>query len=109
MRRLLPLLVLAFAGCAKVTMNVACATTATGVAFALSGSTVGATALSMLGGIATKGGLMASAGAAATPTSATMTYEYLPIFGADGGSLTCSQPPDNTVVVTSPPAQILQK
>jgi hypothetical protein len=92
--------------CAKVTMNVACAPTATGVSFALAGSTVGATALSMLGGVVTKAGLMASVGS--TPsTSASMTYEYLPIFGSDGGSLTCSQPPETTVVVTSPPAQVI--
>ncbi len=108
MRKLWVVPLLLVLGCAKVTMNVSCAATATGVAFALSGSTVGATALSMLGGVATKAGVMAAPNEP-QPTSATMTYEYLPIFGADGGSLTCSQPPQTTVVVTSPPASVIRQ
>lgn len=97
-------------GCAKVTMNTVCPTSSTGVSFALSGSTVGATALSMLGGIATKAGVMASPDAAAAPTTnASMTYEYLPIFGADAGSLTCTQPPPPPgIFAPGPPPQIVR-
>lgn len=108
MRRLwvVPLLVI-LAGCATVTLNTTCPATSTGVGFALAGSTVGNTALSMLNTAAAGGMLAARAGAATSTTNATMTYKYLPIFGADSGSLTCTQPPATTTVVTSPPAQIL--
>ena len=53
------------------------------------------------------GGMLGPKGTAPAPTSATMTYNYLPIFGADSGSLNCIQAPANTIVVTSAPASIV--
>lgn len=103
-------IVLAFAlmGCAQVQLTAQCPAASTGVGFALAGSTVGNQVLSMLGNMGQTAGLMAHAATAASPTtSATMTYSYLPIFGADSGSLTCVMPPQQTVVVTSPPASIV--
>jgi hypothetical protein len=101
-------LILAFAlmGCATVNMSTSCPANSTGVGFALAGSTVGNTALSMLGTAAAAGMLAPKAGVPAA-TTATMSYHYLPIFGADSGSLNCVQPPTQTVVVTSPPASIV--
>ena len=95
-------------GCATVTLNTSCPSTSTGVAFALAGSTVGNQVLSMLGSMGSTAGLMAKQGAAIPVTSATMTYKYFPIFGADSGSLNCTMPPQNTTVVTSPPASIVR-
>jgi hypothetical protein len=92
-------------GCAKVTLTTSCPVNSTGVSFALAGSTVGNQAIAMLGAVAS--GAKVMAGPTSTGTSATMTYEYLPIFGADSGSLDCTQPPIQTVVVTSPPAQVV--
>ena len=98
-------------GCATVTMTTTCPTSSTGVSFALAGSTVGNQAISMLSSLGSAGGLMAAregATAAPPPTSATMTYRYLPIFGADSGSLSCTQPPTPTTIITSPPASIVR-
>lgn len=106
MRRLWVLPLLVVVGCAKVTLNTTCPATSTGVGFALAGSTVGNQVLSMLGSMGTTAGVLLKAGATA-PTTATMTYSYIPIFGADSGSLTCVQPPQTTTVVTSPPASIV--
>jgi hypothetical protein len=100
------ILALALSGCASITMTTSCPVTSTGVSFALAGSTVGNTALSMLGQAAA-GGMLANKATAPAPTSATMTYNYLPIFGADSGSLNCIQAPANTIVVTSAPASIV--
>lgn len=95
-------------GCATVTLNTSCPASSTGVSFALSGSTVGNQLISMLGAAATKGGFMAGAGTAPTPTSGTMTYTYIPIFGADSGSLSCTQPPQGVGVFSpGPPPSIV--
>lgn len=95
-------------GCATVQLTTACPATSTGVSFALAGSTVGNQVLSMLGSMGSKAGLMAPVGAPAAPTNtATMSYSYIPIFGADSGSLTCLMPIQTTTVVTSPPASIV--
>lgn len=109
MRRLLiSLLAVALVGCAKITLNTVCPATSTGVGFALSGSTVGNTVLSMLATGVTGGAIPMKLGATpAQNTSATMTYNYLPIFGSDSGNLTCTSPPQQTVVVTSPPASVV--
>jgi hypothetical protein len=107
MKRLTVLvLALALAGCATVNMSTSCPANSTGVGFALAGSTVGNTALSMLGTAAAAGMLAPKAGVPAG-TTATMSYRYIPVFGADSGSLTCIQPPQQTVIVTSPPASIV--
>ena len=100
---------LAFIGCAKVSLSTQCPANSTGVSFALAGSTVGNQLLSMLSSGLATGGLIAGArvGAAEPATTATMSYEYIPIFGSDSGSLNCTAPPTTTTVVTSPPAQIL--
>lgn len=102
---------MALQGCATVTLNTVCPDTSSGVAFALSGSTVGNQLLSMAGTAAAAGkaGLGGPLNApAATNTSASMTYQYVPIFGSDAGSLTCVKPPNPAVVVvTSPPASIV--
>ncbi len=100
-------------GCAKVTLNTVCPATSTGVGFALAGSTVGNTAISMLGAAVAGGGgggVKGTEGISSPPTAttATMTYSYLPIFGADSGSLTCTQPPAQTIVVASPPASVVR-
>lgn len=100
-------LALALAGCATITLNTACPTNSTGVSFALAGSTVGNTAISMLSTAALGAGVAAKAGAVPATTNATMTYQYFPIFGQDSGSLNCVQPPTQTVVVTSPPATVV--
>src|SRR5277367_4248312 len=96
-------------GCAKVSLSTQCPANSTGVSFALQGSTVGNQLLSMLSSGLATGGLIAGArlGAAAPTTTATMSYEYVPIFGSDSGSLTCVSPPTTTTVVTSPPASIV--
>ncbi len=100
---------LALAACAKISLTTTCPATSTGVGFALAGSTVGNTALSMLGTAVSGAKLAAKEGAAAPAgTTATMSYDYFPVFGADSGSLTCTQPPQTTTVVTSPPASIVQ-
>jgi hypothetical protein len=101
------LLALALAGCAKISLTTACPTTSTGVSFALSGSTVGNTLLSMLGTAAAGAGALKATATEPQTTSATMTYDYIPVFGADSGSLNCTEPPTTTTIVTSPPAQIL--
>lgn len=98
---------LAFMGCATIDESVSCPASSTGVSFALQGSTVGNQLISMLGAAATTAGFMAREGAAAPATTATMKYSYIPVFGADSGSLTCIQPPATTTVVTSPPASIV--
>jgi len=109
MRRIaVVVLAIGLAGCAKITLTTTCPDTSTGVGFALSGSTVGNTALSMLGAAAQGAKFAAKEGAAAPAgTSATMSYEYFPVFGADSGSLNCTQPPQSTVVVASPPASVI--
>ena len=94
-------------GCAKISMTTTCPASSTGVGFALAGSTVGNQLLSMFGSAAAMGLMAPRAGAATPATTATMTYEYLAVFGADSGSLTCVSPPATTTVVTSPPASIL--
>lgn len=97
-------------GCATVTLSTACPANSTGVSFALAGSTVGNQLLSMLSSGLATGGLIAGAreGAAAPATTATMKYQYIPIFGSDSGSLSCTSPPTTTTVVTSPPASIVR-
>jgi hypothetical protein len=53
-------------------------------------------------------GARQNAAADATLPTNTMSYEYLPIFGADSGSLTCIEPiAPPTVVTAGPPAAIL--
>jgi len=100
---------LALSGCAEITLTTACPATSTGVGFALAGSTIGNTALSMLStGLAGAGGLAAKAGTTAPATTATMSYKYLAIWGPDSGSLSCTSPPQSTVVVASPPASIVK-
>ena len=96
-------------GCAKVSLSTQCPANSTGVSFALAGSTVGNQLLSMLSSGLATGGLIAGArlGAAEPATTATMSYDYLAIWGPDSGSLSCTSPPTTTTVVTSPPAQIL--
>lgn len=103
------MLALLLSGCAEITLNTACPASSTGVSFALAGSTVGNTLISMLGQAATTAGLLAAKapGTAQATTNATMTYRYVPIFGADSGSLTCTQAPTTTTVVTSPPASVV--
>lgn len=112
MKRFVLLSLIIFVGCAKVTLNTVCPPGTTNVGFALSGSTIGNTAISMLGGVATKAGVMTREGASPsepTTTNGTMTYTYLPIFGADAGSLSCTQPPAAPgVLVPGPPAQIVR-
>jgi hypothetical protein len=107
LKTLLVIFLCALLGCAKITLNTVCPPTSTGVGFALAGSTVGNTALSMLS-TAASGGMLAARAGAPTSTNATMSYEYFPIFGADSGSLSCTQPPTQTTVVTSPPASIVR-
>lgn len=108
MKRLAVLfLALALAGCATVNMSTSCPANSTGVSFALAGSTVGNTALSMLG-TAMATGMLAPKAGVAPGTTATMSYHYLPIFGADSGSLNCVQPPQQTIVVTSAPASVVR-
>ena len=97
-------------GCATVQLSTQCPASSTGVSFALAGSTVGNQLLSMLSsGLSTAGLIGARQTAAAAPvTTATMKYTYVPIFGSDSGSLTCTQPtPPPTIVTTGPPAAIL--
>jgi len=96
-------------GCAKISLSTQCPVSSTGVSFALQGSTVGNQLISMLSSGLATGGLIAGArlGATEPTTTATMSYQYIPIFGADSGSLTCVSPPTTTTVVTSPPASIL--
>jgi hypothetical protein len=112
MKRLPLLALLALFGCATVTLNATCPATSTGVSFALAGSTVGNQAISMLGSALTAAKILGApkdeASVAPPPTSATMKYEYVPLFGADDGSLTCVQPIAQTTVVTSPPASIVR-
>ena len=109
MKRLTGLIMaLVLAGCAQISMTTTCPATSTGVGFALAGSTIGNTALSMLGTAAAAGMLAPKAGATVPGTSATMTYNYLPVFGADSGSLNCVQPPQQTVIVTSAPASVVR-
>lgn len=100
-------LAVAVAGCAKIQLSTQCPTNSTGVGFALAGSSIGNQALSMLGGAASKAGLMVGAGEPVPSTTATLSYSYLAIWGPDSGSLSCTMPPQQTVVVTSPPASIV--
>jgi len=96
-------------GCADITESTTCPAGSIGVSFALSGSTIGNQAIAMLGTAVSGATLAAKEGAATPPaTTATMTYKYIPIFGADSGSLTCIQTPQQTVVVTSAPASIVR-
>jgi|SRR5580698_7980315 hypothetical protein len=102
------------AGCAKISLSTQCPATSLGVSFALAGSTVGNQAIAMLGSAIGGAALMdkktGSAPTDTTPTTIvnTMSYEYLPIFGADSGSLTCIAPvAPPTVVSTGPPPAIL--
>jgi hypothetical protein len=103
---------MALCACAQVSLTTVCPASSTGVQFALAGSTVGNTLISMLSTAATTAGVLPMTGARAAgapaTTNATMTYTYVPIFGADSGSLTCTQAPQNTTVVTSPPAAIVR-
>jgi hypothetical protein len=100
------LLAILAGGCATVHLTQNCPMGSTGVGFALSGSTVGNTAISMLGGVATKAGFLMAQGP--TPSNqASMDYTYVPIFGSDSGTLNCVIPPTQTVVVTSPPASVI--
>ena len=101
---------LAFIGCAKVSLSTQCPANSTGVSFALAGSTVGNQLLSMLSSGLATGGLIAGArvGAAEPATTATMSYDYLALWGPDSGSLSCTSPPTTTTVVTSPPASIVR-
>jgi len=105
-------LLLAASGCAKIALSTTCPAGNIGVGFGLAGSTVGNQAIAMLGAAVSgaKVAAMAKAGAVGAPstTTATMSYEYSPIFGADSGTLTCVMPPQQTVVVTSPPAAVVQ-
>lgn len=99
------------AGCAKISLTTQCPANSAGVSFALAGSTVGNQAIAMLGsalgGAALMGARQNAAADATLPTN-TMSYEYLPIFGADSGSLTCIEPiAPPTVVTAGPPAAIL--
>lgn len=109
MKRLLliPLLVLAF-GCAHVHLAKTCPATSTGVSFGLKGSVVGNTVLSMIGSAATKAGFLAAAGGATPSEQSTLDYTYLPLFGADAGSIDCPMPvPPTTTIITvpNPPSQ----
>jgi hypothetical protein len=111
MKRLTLIPILLLLGCAKISLTTTCPANSDGVSFALAGSTVGNQAIAMLGsalgGAALMGTSRAAAEAAPVATS-TMTYSYLPIFGADSGSLTCILPiAPPTVVSAGPPAQIL--
>jgi len=114
MKILALILCLALSACATVTLTAACPASSTGVSFGLAGSTVGNQTLSMVGSAVSTGKLLAGAkegNRASSPpaaTSATMTYSYLPIFGSDSGSLACVQPPQQVIVVTSPPASVVQ-
>jgi hypothetical protein len=110
MKRLSLLLTLVVFGCAKISLTTTCPATSNGVSFALAGSTVGNQAIAMLGTALAGATLMSKQGAADTApvTTNTMSYEYVPIFGADSGSLTCIDPVAPPVVVSAgPPPQIL--
>lgn len=109
MRRIwVVLLALALAGCAKISLTTQCPTTSNGVSFALAGSTVGNQAIAMLGSALGAAGVMAKRSDAGPTTTNTMTYSYIPIFGADSGSLTCIVPVGTPgVLVPGPPPQIL--
>lgn len=108
MKRLaLMALALMVVGCAKITLTTQCPSNSTGVGFALAGSTVGNTALSLLSSAASSGLLAARTAAVPQGSSASLTYNYFAVFGADSGSLTCTQPMQQTVVVTSPPATVV--
>ena len=97
-------------GCATITETVACPASSTGVNFALQGSTVGNQLLAMGQAAAGAAGFMAKEGAAAPTTTATMKYTYIPIFGSDSGSLTCTQPAvPPTIITTGPPVAILHQ
>jgi hypothetical protein len=96
-------------GCAKLALDTTCPAGSIGVSFALAGSTIGNQAIAMLGTAVSGATLAAKQGDTTPPaTKGTMTYEYVPIFGADSGSLTCIQAPQQTVVVTSAPASIVR-
>ncbi len=113
MKRLLLIPLLVLFGCAKISLTTSCPANANGVSFALAGSTVGNQAIAMLSSGLGAAGLLGMARSApadsSTPPSVnTMTYTYLPIFGADSGSLTCILPlTPPTVVTAGPPAAIL--
>ena len=95
-------------GCAKVSLTTQCPANSTGVGFALAGSTVGNQVLSMLGAMGGAAGMMARQGDTAPTNTATMTYEYVPIFGADSGSLNCTMPPPApTILNPGPPASFV--
>ena len=108
-------LAVSLAGCAKISLTTQCPATSIGAGFALSGSTVGNQAIAMLGSAVGAAKLAAMAKAykdagvaMPAPITDTMTYTYAPIFGADSGNLTCIQPQQQTVVVTSAPAAVVQ-
>ena len=105
-------LAVSLAGCADITQEVVCPANSIGVSFALAGSTVGNQAIAMLGAYvsAGKAAALAKEGVAsvAPVTGGKMSYKYLPIFGADSGSLTCVMPQQQNVIVTSPPASVVQ-
>lgn len=98
-------------GCATIDETVACPASSTGVNFALQGSTIGNQLLAMGQAAAGAAGFMAKAGASSAPvTTATMKYTYIPIFGSDSGSLTCTQPAaPPTIITMGPPVAILRQ
>jgi hypothetical protein len=101
------LLAVVLAGCAKISLTTQCPANSNGVSFALAGSTVGNQAIAMLGSALGVAGIMGrNGGSAPPPTTNTMTYSYIPIFGADSGSLTCIEPvaPPGVLVPGPPPA-----
>lgn len=108
---LLPLLILF--GCAKIALTTTCPSTSVGVSFALAGSTIGNQAIAMLSSAAGAAGLLAKNGVTKngvtdTGNTSTMSYEYIPIFGADSGTLTCIAPVATPgVLVAGPPPAIL--
>lgn len=102
------LLALALAGCAKISLTTTCPSTSVGVSFALAGSTIGNQAIAMLSSAAGAAGLLAKNGVTDTGNTSTMSYEYIPIFGADSGTLTCIAPVATPgVLVAGPPPAIL--
>lgn len=110
MKRLILLAgVFAFFGCAKISLTTTCPASSVGVSFALAGSTVGNQAIAMLSSAAGAAGFLAKRDAAAdTGNTSTMSYEYVPIFGADSGTLTCIAPVATPgLLVPGPPPAIL--
>jgi len=81
-------------GCATIDSSTTCPSGTIGTSWGLNGSQVGNQLIAMGAAAAKVAGFMATAPGAnqPAPTTITMHYSYVPIFGQDGGSTTCVMP-----------------